>query len=94
MLVMARSFDKKNLSDSHKEFNWINSVTCVRQRSRRLDMKAHLEQLQRRHRHLDRMIDAYKGARHHSEIQQLKRLRLLVKDKISNMLRRSAPSSC
>jgi hypothetical protein len=57
-----------------------------------LDVKAHLEQLQRRHRHLDQMIDAYRNAGHDSDIQKLKRLRLMVKDKIVNMLRRSALS--
>ena len=55
-------------------------------------MNHHLEELKRRHRRLNRLIDTCKSAGRELEMKQLKRIRLRLKDKISNMLRRLEPS--
>lgn len=55
-------------------------------------MNHHLEELERRHRRLNRLIDTCKSAGREHEMKQLKRIRLRLKDTISNMLRRLEPS--
>ncbi len=55
-------------------------------------MNHHLEELKRRHRRLNRLIDTCKSAGREHEMKQLKRIRLRLKDTISNMLRRLEPS--
>ena len=55
-------------------------------------MNHHLEDLKKRHRRLNRLIDTCKSAGRELEMKQLKRIRLRLKDKISNMLRRLEPS--
>ena len=46
-------------------------------------MKHYLEDLKRRHRRLNRLIDNCKAAGRQSEMQELKRIRLSIKDKIT-----------
>lgn len=57
-------------------------------------MKNYLASLTKRHRRLNRLIDNCKTAGRHQEMQQLKRIRLHIKDKIAetqkqNLIRRS-----
>ena len=55
-------------------------------------MNRNLEELIKRHRRLNRLIDTCKSAGREHEMKQLKRIRLKLKDTISNMLRRLEPS--
>ena len=55
-------------------------------------MNHHLEELKKRHRRLNRLIDTCKSAGRENEMKQLKRIRLKLKDTISDMLRRLEPS--
>lgn len=55
-------------------------------------MKHHIEELRKRHQRLDRLIDTCRSAGREHEIKQLKRIRLSLKDKITNMLRRQEPT--
>lgn len=54
-------------------------------------MQAQLEQLIRRHRRLDRLIDTSKSAGKQAEVKVLKRLRLRLKDRIEEIRRRGHP---
>ncbi len=55
-------------------------------------MNRHLEELKRRHRRLNRLIDTCRTAGRENEMKQLKRIRLKLKDTITEMLRRLEPS--
>lgn len=55
-------------------------------------MDNHLEELKKRHRRLNRLIDTCKSGGREQEMKQLKRIRLKLKDTISDMLRRLEPS--
>jgi len=55
-------------------------------------MNNHLEELRKRHRRLNRLIDTCKCAGREHEMKQLKRIRLRLKDTISEMRRRLEPS--
>jgi|GWRWMinimDraft_15_1066023.scaffolds.fasta_scaffold295258_1 uncharacterized protein YdcH (DUF465 family) len=55
-------------------------------------MNHHLEELRKRHRRLNRLIDSCKSAGREHEMKRLKRIRLKLKDAISDMLRRLEPS--
>lgn len=46
-------------------------------------MSAHFDQLRRRHRRLDRLIDTSKALGKQEELKTLKRLRLRLKDRIA-----------
>ena len=46
-------------------------------------MRHYLEDLKRRHRRLNRLIDNSKAAGRQGEMQELKRVRLRIKDKIT-----------
>ncbi len=52
-------------------------------------MHNYLETLKQRHRRLNRLIDNCKAAGRQHEMQQLKRIRLRIKDKIAAIQRRS-----
>ena len=52
-------------------------------------MHNYLETLKQRHRRLNRLIDSCKAAGRQHEMQQLKRIRLRIKDKIAAIQRRS-----
>ncbi len=54
-------------------------------------MNHHLEELKRRHRRLNRLIDTCKSAGREHEMKQLKRIRLIFKDTITHMLLRWQP---
>ncbi len=54
-------------------------------------MKHYLEDLQRRHRRLNRLIDNCKAAGRQSEMQELKRIRLRIKDKITAIQNGGSP---
>jgi len=47
-------------------------------------MNPYLERLQREHRRLNRVIDNCRNAARQNEMKALKRLRLRIKDRISN----------
>lgn len=53
-------------------------------------MKNHFEKLRSQHRKLNRMIDNSKSFGKQEEVKQLKRLRLVMKDKIAQMKMRKA----
>ncbi|MGV3554804.1 MAG: DUF465 domain-containing protein [Croceibacterium sp.] len=55
-------------------------------------MKSYLEELRRRHRRLDRLIDGCRAPGQQDELKQLKRLRLLLKDKMAAIERRRRPA--
>ena len=55
-------------------------------------MNHRLEDLKKRHRRLNRLIDTCRSAGREHEMKQLKRIRLKLKDTISDMLRRLEPS--
>lgn len=52
-------------------------------------MHNYLETLKQKHRRLNRLIDNCKAAGRQHEMQQLKRIRLRIKDKIAAIQRRS-----
>ena len=52
-------------------------------------MKNYLETLTLKHRRLNRLIDTCKAAGRQQDMQQLKRMRLHIKDKIAAIRRRS-----
>lgn len=52
-------------------------------------MHYYLETLKQKHRRLNRLIDNCKAAGRQHEMQQLKRIRLRIKDKIAAIQRRS-----
>lgn len=52
-------------------------------------MENYLETLKHRHRRLNRLIDNCKAAGRQQEMQQLKRIRLHIKDQIAAIQRRS-----
>ena len=54
-------------------------------------MKNYLETLKLKHRRLNRMIDNCKAAGRQQEMQHLKRIRLLIKDKIAKTQRALDP---
>lgn len=51
-----------------------------------------LQHLQQEHRRLNRLIDNCRNPIRQSELTQLKRLRLRIKDKIAQMQRKSVPN--
>lgn len=55
-------------------------------------MKNYLDKLQQQHRRLNRIIDNCKTAGRQHEMQQLKRVRLRIKDKIAVATSRLKPS--
>lgn len=56
-------------------------------------MKNYLETLKQKHRRLNRLIDNCKVAGRQQEMQQLKRIRLLIKDKIAATQRALVPQN-
>ncbi|QTD55415.1 YdcH family protein [Parasphingorhabdus cellanae] len=54
-------------------------------------MKNYVNELVRRHRRLNRLIDNCRAAGRQQEMQQLKRIRLQIKDKIAAAKRELAP---
>ncbi|NCN83295.1 MAG: DUF465 domain-containing protein [Sphingomonadales bacterium] len=54
-------------------------------------MKNYLETLKLKHRRLNRLIDNCKAAGRQQEMQHLKRIRLLIKDKIAKTQRALDP---
>lgn len=55
-------------------------------------MQTYFDELRRRHRQLDRLIDGCRAAGRQEELKQLKRLRLLLKDKLAAIERRHQPA--
>ena len=56
-------------------------------------MKNYLETLKLKHRRLNRLIDNCKAAGRQQEMQQLKRIRLQIKDRIAATQRALVPQS-
>jgi hypothetical protein len=56
-----------------------------------IDMQNYLETLKLKHRRLNRLIDNCKAHGRQQEMRQLKRLRLLIKDKIAAAQRALSP---
>lgn len=54
-------------------------------------MRSRLANLERRHRRLDRLIDTTKALGRQEDIQILKRIRLRLKDRITEIRRRGQP---
>ncbi|WP_108812550.1 DUF465 domain-containing protein [Sphingorhabdus sp. Alg231-15] len=54
-------------------------------------MKSYLDELIKRHRRLNRLIDNCKAAGRQQEMQHLKRIRLSIKDKIAAVKRELVP---
>ncbi len=54
-------------------------------------MRSYLDELIKRHRRLNRLIDNCKAAGRQQEMQQLKRIRLRIKDKIAAVKRELVP---
>lgn len=54
-------------------------------------MKNYIEELVKRHRRLNRLIDNCRAAGRQQEMQQLKRIRLKIKDKIAAARRELVP---
>lgn len=55
-------------------------------------MRNHLERLIRYHRHLNRLIDNCRAAGRQEELKSLKRLRLMLKDRIYAIRRQRQPA--
>tara|TARA_R110000824_G_scaffold257423_1_gene446390 strand:- start:1061 stop:1300 length:240 start_codon:yes stop_codon:yes gene_type:complete len=70
-------------------FDWLNisdqPITGVKESA----MQNYLETLKHKHRRLNRLIDNCKAAGRQHEMQQLKRIRLRIKDRIAAIQRRS-----
>lgn len=54
-------------------------------------MDKHLEQLRRRHRRIDRLIDTTKRASRQEDLKILKRIRLRLRDRITSLQRNRTP---
>lgn len=54
-------------------------------------MDKHLEQLRRRHRRIDRLIDTTKRASRQEDLKILKRIRLRLRDRITSLQRNQIP---
>lgn len=54
-------------------------------------MNRYLDRLQQEHRRLNRVIDNCRSAARQSEMKELKRLRLKIKDRITELQRSAGP---